>query len=116
MYIFRSAGNQLGLPAGADGFRFGADFSRSALDDSVDEAYKAVEKPGLDTGYGVGADQGRRLAKIHFGKFGGAREHAGDGHVDAGADHATQVFAFGGNDVEVDGGSEIDHDRRAAVK
>ncbi len=45
----------------------------------------------------------------------GAGEEALDRHTDAGADDAAEEFRVRGNNIEVDGGAEIDGDARSAV-
>ena len=111
----RGLRDQLALPARGDGLGLGTQLGRDALHNAVDHADETVIQPGGDAAHRVRPDQFFGLAEIHHRQARRLGEQAGDRHPDAGADHAAQEFLVLRDDVEVDGGAQIDHDAGAAV-
>jgi len=66
-------------------------------------------------GDGVGADDLGGALDVDAAEAGGAGEEGFGADAQAGGDGAAEVFAFGGDDVEVGGGSEVYDDSGATV-
>src|SRR5205085_11876909 len=80
-----------------------------------DHSYESVIQTRGHAPHRIRSDQFFRLAEIDHRESSRAREQAGDGHRDTGADHASQEVAVFGNNIEIDGRAEVDHDARTAV-
>ena len=75
----------------------------------------AVVQAGLHAADGIGADHVLRRPEIDQRQARGLAEERVDGDADADRDGAAEVLGILRDDVEVDGGAQIDDDARAAI-
>src|SRR5579884_1920974 len=107
--------DQLRLAAGGDALGFRTQLAAEPLEDAIDHARVTVVQTGLNTADRVRANQPFGFAKIDFGQPGGSGEQRGGGDPDSRADDAPQILGSRGDDVEGNGGAEVNNDTRATV-
>ena len=94
----------------------GGEFVTEGVEDAADHAAITDGGTGED-GFGGGlADGVGGLAEGDLGEEGGALMEVVGHEAEAGGDDAADVVFVGGEDVEGDGGAEVDDDARGAVE
>src|SRR5579875_3556919 len=113
--VFGVACDEMGETAGGDADSGWAEFGDHALEDAVDDADVGVVEAELEVIDRVAADDFCRTFDFDAGQAGGAGEEGVGGDVEAGGEGSADEHTFGGEDVEVGGGAEVDDDAGAAV-